>query len=171
MKVGQECEPCKDGVLNVPLVLGVLCGGLILAALAFTGGLQLLTDHGVLTDFRIYLSFGQLLAQMDGVLDVSFPSPIPELVGFVKMLFLDVRTLIKMDCWSVGGFWGKLLTNLLLVPLAYTLGCFALYHQQRRAISLVIASGGTDESAYTTAAVKLQSHLFIGVFLLCESYT
>eukprot|EP01047_Picozoa_sp_COSAG01_P071076 COSAG01_NODE_10938_length_2043_cov_3.886831_4_plen_88_part_00 len=32
MKVGQECEPCKDGVLNVPLVLGVLCGGLILTA-------------------------------------------------------------------------------------------------------------------------------------------
>ena len=36
---------------------------------------------------------------MSGVLDLRFPSPVPELVEFLKLLFVDVKQLVNMDCW------------------------------------------------------------------------
>lgn len=40
----------------------------------------------------------RLLGQMDNVLDVSFPTPVPELLEFIGFLFLDLRKFIKLDC-------------------------------------------------------------------------
>ena len=40
---------------------------------------------------------------MNNVLSIQFPSPVPELLSFVKIMFLDVRNIIRLDCWDVGG--------------------------------------------------------------------
>ena len=41
--------------------------------------------------------------------------------------------------------------------------------RRRRTIAAVIAAGGSDESAYTTATVGFKSNLLFGVFLLYDS--
>lgn len=43
----------------------------------------------------------RLLGQMDNVLDISFPSPVPELLEIVGFLFLDLRKFVKLDCVSL----------------------------------------------------------------------
>ena len=32
----------------------------------------------------------------------------PQLVDFIKLLFLDVRKVVMLDCWDIGGFYGKI---------------------------------------------------------------
>ena len=46
----------------------------------------------------VWLCSYQLLAQMNNVLSIQFPSPVPELLDFIKLMFLDVRNLIRLDC-------------------------------------------------------------------------
>jgi hypothetical protein len=64
------------------------------------------------------IGFYQILGQATNVLDLTFPHPIPALVGYIKLLFLDVRSLVKLDCMNIGGFYGKITTNVVVVPLA-----------------------------------------------------
>ena len=52
------------------------------------------------------------------MLDLTFPHPIPTMVRYIKLLFLDVRSLVKLDCMNVGGFYGKITTNDVVVPLS-----------------------------------------------------
>jgi hypothetical protein len=33
---------------------------------------------------------------------ITFPSPVPELMAIAKLLFLDVRALVHMDCFELG---------------------------------------------------------------------
>jgi hypothetical protein len=108
---------------------------------------------------------------MGNILDVQFPSPIPELLSLLKLLFLDVRTIIRLDCWDVGGFWGKLTTNVFVIPVLFITGCGLLYLNQRKTIKAVIAAGGADESAFGTALVAFKSNLLFGVFLLYPTIT
>jgi hypothetical protein len=65
----------------------------------------------------------------------------------------------------VGGFYGKLYTNVFVMPIICFMFCFLLYLNQRRTIGAVIAMGGADESAYTAAKVSLQQNLFFCIFL------
>lgn len=103
---------------------------------------------------------------MDNVLSLEFPKPVPTLIQTLSFLFLDVRKLIKMDCWDVGGFYGKLTTNCFVLP-ALALGCCVLlYLNQRRTITAVISAGGADESALRTATVSFQQNVFFIIFLL-----
>lgn len=89
--VGGPCDDCDQGTVNVPVLLGVVFMGLSFLLLAVTGGINWLADNNVLTDFRIIISLFQILGQADAVLDISFPEPLPTLMEFVKLLFLDVR--------------------------------------------------------------------------------
>lgn len=57
------------------------------------------------------------------------------------------------------------------MPALYTMGCSLLYLNQRRTIAAVIAAGGSDERAYTTATVQFKSNLLFGVFLLYPTLT
>lgn len=44
----------------------------------------------------------QILGQMDNVLNISFPSPVPEFIRIVSLLFVDIRKFVNLDCWDMG---------------------------------------------------------------------
>ncbi len=46
----------------------------------------------------LLLGFYQLLGQMDNVLSLDFPRPVPQLLDVIGFLFLDLRKFIKLDC-------------------------------------------------------------------------
>jgi hypothetical protein len=112
------------------------------------------------------IGFYQILGQATNVLDLTFPRPIPAMMGIVKLLFLDVRNLVKLDCMNVGGFYGKITTNVVVVPLAVVALCFLIFEAQRRTLAAVIAAGAADRSAYEPLKVKLKHNLFLGIFLV-----
>eukprot|EP01043_Picozoa_sp_COSAG02_P036007 COSAG02_NODE_2612_length_8419_cov_2.286779_4_plen_1809_part_00 len=171
LKVGQPCDPCEDGRIDIPMLLGLLFFCLVFGIIVVSGLIKTLTDHGIITDFRLMIGFYQILSQMTNILSTVFPSPVPELLGFVKLLFLDVRSIIRLDCWDIGGFWGKLTTNIAVIPVIYIAGCALLYFNQRKTINAVIAAGGADDSAFRTALVAFQSNLLVGLFLLYPTIT
>ena len=117
------------------------------------------------------VGFYQILSQLQNVIDVTLPAPVPTFAEYLKLLMVDVRAVINLDCWSVGGFYGKLWTNLLVIPVLFVAVCAFVWSSQRRTIAQVIAAGGADESAYVTANVKLQQNLMFGIFLLYPMIT
>eukprot|EP01045_Picozoa_sp_COSAG04_P012707 COSAG04_NODE_866_length_9767_cov_2.846400_1_plen_2137_part_00 len=171
MKVGKPCEWCDDGRVNVTNLMGLIIVLLVGGSLVVSGAVKVMTDYGIVTDIRLIVGFYQILSQMGNVIDIEFPRPVPELQELVKVLFLDLRSVIKMDCWEVGGFYGKLTTNLAVVPLLYVSGCIFYYVFQKKGIGEVIAAGAADESAYVTARVRLQQNLMVGIFLLYPTIT
>ena len=46
---------------------------------------------------RLLVGFYQLLGQMDNVLSLEFPQPVPTLVEFISWMFLDVKRFIKLE--------------------------------------------------------------------------
>ena len=68
-------------------------------------------DQGIVTDLRLLVGFYQLLGQMDNVLSIEFPDPVPQFMKMISVVFFDVRKFINLDCWDIGGFFGKLTTN------------------------------------------------------------
>eukprot|EP01045_Picozoa_sp_COSAG04_P021668 COSAG04_NODE_2355_length_4284_cov_2.515173_1_plen_1336_part_01 len=57
LKVGNQCDPCDDGVINVPLVMGLFCCALAVGGAVISGALGVLQDFGVITDLRILVGF------------------------------------------------------------------------------------------------------------------
>ena len=51
-KVGMMCDPCDDGKINVPMLIGFVIIGLCVVALVVSGGYDWLLDNGMLTDLR-----------------------------------------------------------------------------------------------------------------------
>ena len=168
LKVGNPCDGCDDNVVNLPLIFGMTLGGAAIGGAVMTGAMGVLSDYGVITDLRILVGFYQILGQSTNVLDLTFPYPIPEMMGYIKLLFLDVRSLVKLDCMSIGGFYGKITTNVVVVPLAVVGLCFLIFEAQRRTLAAVIAAGAADASAYEPLKVKLKHNLFLGIFLVCK---
>ena len=39
--------------------------------------------------------------QMDNVLSIEFPQPVPDFVKIVSLLFVDIRKFVNFDCWCV----------------------------------------------------------------------
>lgn len=171
LKVGKQCTACRDGRVDIPMLIGLVFGSIIVASIVLSGLYNMLVDHGIITDLRLLLGFYQLLGQMDNVLSISFPHPVPELLDLIGFLFLDLRKFIKLDCWDIGGFYGKLTTNIFVLPAMCLSFCGLLYINQRRTIKAVIAAGGSDESAYRTASVGLQQNIFLSIFLIYPMYT
>ena len=152
LKVGNPCDPCDDGVINVPLVMGLFCCALAVGGAVISGALGVLQDFGVITDLRILVGFYQILGQASNVLDVVMPYPVPELVDFIKLLFLDVRKIVMLDCWNIGGFYGKIVTNIVAVP-AFIVGvCMLIYISQKRTLMAVIEAGAADTRGEPSAS-------------------
>ena len=102
LKVGKACSTCNQGTVDIPMLIGFLFASVVAGGIVITGAYGILVDHGVITDLRLLLGFYQLLGQMDNVLSISFPSPVPEMLEMLGFLFLDLRKFIKMDCWDIG---------------------------------------------------------------------
>lgn len=56
-KVGQPCDSCVGNVVNIPLLLGLVFGILVMSAVVISGMAAALQDHGVITDLRILVGF------------------------------------------------------------------------------------------------------------------
>eukprot|EP01043_Picozoa_sp_COSAG02_P027024 COSAG02_NODE_1575_length_11877_cov_43.830871_5_plen_2345_part_00 len=171
LTVGKVCESCRDGVINIPLVLGVFFSGLTASVLVISGAARALQDYGLVTDLRIMVGFLQILSQASMVLDLRFPSPIPELMELVSLMLGDVRDIVRMDCWNIGGFYGKFVTNVIAVPTVIFTICFALFQNQKRTIEATIRGGGASESARETAQVQLRKNVFFGIFMVYPTVT
>lgn len=52
LKVGNPCNPCDDGRVDVPLLLGIIFGGITIGISVVSGVMNMLNDHGIITDFR-----------------------------------------------------------------------------------------------------------------------
>eukprot|EP01052_Picozoa_sp_SAG31_P008932 SAG31_NODE_459_length_15396_cov_5.092502_10_plen_431_part_00 len=170
-KVGGSCDPCDEGVINIPLLIGaVFIGGAIIAAV-LSGAHSFFDELGLLTDFRIIVGLYQILGQAAAVLNVSFPSPVPELIDVLKLLFLDVRKVIRLDCWDIGGFYGKLITNVFLLPVLFCVGCLVVYYNDRRMYKRLIKDGASGSEALQSAVISLKRNLLLGIFLMYPMIT
>ena len=49
------CLRSEDGVVNVPLLLGMVLGGGIVAFVVISGAINTLSDFGVITDLRLMI--------------------------------------------------------------------------------------------------------------------
>ena len=101
LRVGKPCEPCDDGVLNVSMALSTLAAAFVAGGLVISGAFRVLKDNGVVTDARLIVGFYQMLSQMSGVIDFEFPAPVPGLAELVKILFLDLRNIIKLGAYHL----------------------------------------------------------------------
>eukprot|EP01045_Picozoa_sp_COSAG04_P008546 COSAG04_NODE_476_length_13722_cov_16.614707_1_plen_903_part_10 len=171
LKVGNPCEPCDDGVINLPLVIGLFFGTMVVGGAIVSGVVGVLQDNGIITDLRILVGFYQILGQAGNVLDLVFPYPLPELVGFIKLMFLDIRKVVMLDCWDIGGFYGKIITNIVVVPAFIVTVCYLIYVSQKRTLMAVIAAGAADTTGLETLKVKLKQNLFVGIFLVYPTIT
>ena len=108
------------------------------------------------------------MAQASTVLALAFPHPIPELIDLVKLLFLDVRKLVRLHCFEMGGFGGKLVTNLVAVPAVVGGVCIVIYIAQKRTLKELVAAGAADASGFHVLQVELKHRLMVGTFLVCE---
>jgi hypothetical protein len=63
LRVGRPCDPCEDGRINVPMVLGLFFGSLVFGIVIVSGLIKTLTDHGVITDLRLMIGFYQILVR------------------------------------------------------------------------------------------------------------
>ena len=82
----QVCDACDDGVIDIPLVLGLFMLLLIGGGIIISGVIKQLDDHGMITDMRLVIGFYQLLGQMDNILDVQFPEPVPTMMSFIELM-------------------------------------------------------------------------------------
>jgi hypothetical protein len=83
----------------------------------------------------------------------------------LPLYVIDAR-LARLCNRNIGGFVGKLTTNVFAVPTIFAGGCVLMYLNERRTIGTVIAAGGADATAYRTATISLQQNLFFCIFLL-----
>ena len=104
LKVGKPCESCDDGTVNVAMLLVLVVALLVGGAIAASSLIGVMRDHGIVTDARLIIGFYQIVSQMSAVLYLELPSPVPALTDLMAILFLDVRNIIKLDCWDIGGF-------------------------------------------------------------------
>lgn len=107
IKTGQPCQPCDDGSVNIAMLIGILIAILLLASVIATGLINKFADHGIVTDLRLLVGFWQQLAQMSNVLAIVFPYPIPFLLDILSFTSLDIRKLLKLDCWDLGACNGR----------------------------------------------------------------
>ena len=128
LKVGNPCDPCDDGVINVP-VLGLPPLPWLLAARDLWRPQRASRPrhhHRPAAPGRLLPDLGQA----GNVLDLVFPYPVPQLVDFIKLLFLDVQNR-DAGLLNIGGFYGTV-TNILVVPAVIAGVCWLIYLSQKR---------------------------------------
>jgi hypothetical protein len=55
MTVGKACERCDEGKVDIPVLIGMLVGLVIIGVVIVTGIYKTLADYGVVTDLRLLL--------------------------------------------------------------------------------------------------------------------
>lgn len=120
---------------------------------------------------RLLVGFWQQLGQMEKVLDINLPEPVPTLVQTMRLMLFDVKQILKLDCLDIGGFWGQLMTNVVILPSIGLLVCVLRYKLEQKTIAAVVAAGGADPSAYDAAFVSFQQNLALITFLLYPTVT
>jgi hypothetical protein len=169
IKVSKACSPCDDGVVDVPSILALFCLGLVLGGIVISGALSTIEDLGIVVDARILVGFFQILSQSSNVLDLTLPYPAPEVIDIMKLLFLNLGKIVKLDCWTAGGFYGNAAVNIFVVPVVIGGICGLTYIYRRKTLQAIITAGAADDSALEVLKVQLQQNLFFCIFLVCES--
>ena len=169
LKVGNPCESCNDGVVNLQLVALLIVVGVGVGGVVISGAMSVLVENNIITDLRIIVGFYQILGQAEKILNLEFPFPVPQVVSVIKFLLDFVFALIRMDCWDIGGFYGRLVTNLVALPVLGVTICTVLYQIEKKSLMAIVAAGAADSSTLETLQVKLRHNLFVGMFLICES--
>ena len=95
------CKACDDGKIDIPMIIGLIMAFIIGGGIFASGVYAILGDSGMLTDIRLLVGFYQLLGQMNNVLSIRFPEPMPSLLAALSFMFLDLRKLVMLDCWDV----------------------------------------------------------------------
>eukprot|EP01043_Picozoa_sp_COSAG02_P025727 COSAG02_NODE_1456_length_12512_cov_17.368082_2_plen_232_part_00 len=108
---------------------------------------------------------------MEKVLNISLPEPVPTVVQTMRLVLFDVKQILKLDCLDIGGFWGQLITNVVILPFIGLFVCVLRYKLEQKTIAAVIAAGGADQSAYDSARVSFQQNLALITFLLYPTVT
>ena len=114
------------------------------------------------------MGFFQILSQAENILDITLPYPLPQLVDLVKLLFLDLRKVVMLDCWVIGGFYGKIAVNIFVVPAVIVSICGLTYIYRRKTLEAIINAGAADALALNVLKVQLKQNLFFCIFLVCE---
>lgn len=52
LKVGRPCLTCEGGVVDVPVLIGMVFAAIILGGVLVSGAYKVLLDHGIVTDLR-----------------------------------------------------------------------------------------------------------------------
>eukprot|EP01043_Picozoa_sp_COSAG02_P035309 COSAG02_NODE_2520_length_8610_cov_4.542474_5_plen_1472_part_00 len=55
LKVGNPCDSCDGHVVNVPLIVGLLVVAALVGSAIVSGAMDVLTDHGVITDVKLLI--------------------------------------------------------------------------------------------------------------------
>lgn len=71
----------------------------------------------------------------------------------------------------VGGFYGRLVTNVFAVPALCFIMCGLLYLYNRHKIATLVQTGAVDETAFTEATVTFQRTIFFSIFLVYPMVT
>ena len=99
---------------------------------------------------------------------MTLPYPLPQLVNLVKLLFLDLRKIVMLDCWVIGGFYGKITVNIFVVPAVIVSIRGLTYIYRHKTLEAIIAAGAADASALIVLKVQLKQNVFFCIFLVCE---
>ena len=70
-----------------------------------------------------------------------------------------------MDCWQLGGFAGRVVTNVFVVPMLFVFGCYVYYLNDMKTGQRLVVEGVSSEEATRSAYNQLKSNLFLGIFL------
>jgi hypothetical protein len=97
IKVSKACSPCDDGVVDVPSILALFCFGLVVAGVALSSIMSIIQEHSFVTDARILVGFFQILSQSPHVLNLTLPYPAPQVIDIVKLLFLNLGKIVKLE--------------------------------------------------------------------------
>lgn len=108
------------------------------------------------------VGFFQVLSQSANVLDLTLPYPAPQVIDLVKLLFLNLGNIVKLDCIWVSGFYGNIILNTIVVPTLIAGVCGFIYIYRRKKLT------AADASSLELLKVQLQQNLFFCVFLVCE---
>ena len=70
LKVGNPCESCDDGVVNLQLVALLIVVGVGVGGVVISGAMSVLVENNIITDLRIIVGFYQILGQAEKILNL-----------------------------------------------------------------------------------------------------
>lgn len=72
---------------------------------------------------------------------------------------------IRLDCWQLGGFSGRVVTNVFVIPALFMFGCYVYFLNDRKTGQRLVVEGVSSEEVTKSAFNQLKNNLFLGIFL------